>query len=220
MTTLRQHIINIAKEKGFNSLTDFINHWIQSGRKFDEIAPWLQLEYGIVFNTKNYAWRLLRDYLTIPYSVEDQFWYKWDAIAKVKGFQNARHMIQMFRNRKLCLTEIAEELGMSSNHASQIIRHILHGRQVTTDTSKRKYHHHHRWLGGKPGPKTKDRDGISNSHTREHWRKMLDEFGFRSLRDAVDKLRRHQKLNYTEMAQLFGVTARDFRLRRQRAKLI
>lgn len=207
--TLRKKIGKIAKEKSFNNITEFINAWIQKGETFKSLQESLQLEYDIICLPQE-IWLLLRNYLTIPYGYEDQFWYRWDAIAKVKGFENAYQMAQNFKRKKLCLREIAEELGTHIGYAHKLMRRLSQIRINGQIVPKRTYTKRNRW------EKTKDRNGFSQQSCRDKWKEKLTQFGFKSFREAVWKLRR-EKLSYREMAKLFGISERLFLYRRRRA---
>lgn len=211
--TLKEQVMQTAKEQGFNSITDFINAWIQSGETFKSLHDWLQLETGIERQDKTKVWKTFRDFLTIPYGYDDQLRYRWEAIAKIKGFKDIDHMVQTLKNRKLCLREMAEELGTSYHRAGNLLKRLsLCKFSSQKGGQKRRYIRHSHLLP------SKDRDGITSKKCRDHWRNKLAEYGFRSLKDAIQRLKR-KKLTYGQMAQLFGVTYRDFLYRRRRAGL-
>lgn len=211
MSTFRQQIRKVSKEEGFKSVEDFINAWVRGGQTFQSLHEWLTLEKGIT-RCKATVWNTMRDYLTIPYSSEDQFWYRWEAIAKAKGFKDPKHMIHIFRQRKLCLEEMAEELGVTPNMTPRLIQHLLLNRVEGKIIPKRKYKTRRKFK------MSRDRDGISFKETRERWRAKLQALGFRSLKDAVWKLKK-RGLKKKEMAKVLGVSVRGFRFRMRRAGL-
>jgi hypothetical protein len=208
--TTKDIIIRLAKEKKYNSITDFINSWIQSGETFKSLEDLLKLEYGIRCAHSGNVWKIARNYLTIPYESDDQFWYKWDAIARAKNFKDVQDMLQDFKNRNLHVTELAIELGCSSSTIVPLLRRLSRNRVKGQISSKRTYI--------KRSPFHKDRDGFCHKSARDRWCSKLEEYGFRSLKDAVWRLRK-KGLACKDMAKLFGVTKDDFQYRLRRAKI-
>jgi hypothetical protein len=200
----------IAETEGFTSLEEFVNEWVQSGETFASLREWLMLNKDMNIS-KTLIWKTLRKYLTIPYTHEDQFWYKWNAISKVKGFKNPKHMIEVLRKRKLCNAEMAEEIGVTSEALKPVIKHLLQERIEGKIIPKRKYERRYFKM-------SRDADGISFRDARDSWRKRLREYGYRSLKDAIWRLKR-KGYNLEDMAKLFGTTPRNFRYRRRRAGL-
>jgi len=210
MKALKDTVKRIAKEEGYKSITEFINAWIKGGETFYSLRDWLALEKGVDKHVVT-IWLLFRDHLTIPYGYEDQFWYKWDAVAKAKGFKDASHMVYIFRKRKLCLDEMAEEINLSRGSTAKTIKRLSQERAEGKIVPKRQYiRHQYR--------QSRDRNGISHKSRREVWRQKLAKYGFRSLRDAVWRFRK-RGMTYVEMAKLLEITDRDFRYRRRRAGL-
>jgi hypothetical protein len=200
----------IAETEGFTSLEEFVNEWVQNGGTFSSLQEWLMLNYSMEYCMAT-VWRILRNYLTIPYTHEDQFWYKWNAIAKAKGFKDPKHMIERLRKRKLCKEEIAEELGVIPSALNPIVKRLVQDRIEGHIVPKRKYER-------KKFKITQDKNGISFKKSRGRWREQLKKHGFRSLRDAIWRMKK-KGLNYIQMAEVMEVSIRGFRYRRRRAGL-
>lgn len=209
--TIKGHVIQLAKERGFTSLTDFINDWIKSGGTFSSLRVELRIKYDVDFYITA-IWKSCRPYLTIPYTPEDQFWYRWDSVARAKGFRDANHMIKVFQHRKYVIADYSEELGVIRKNIPPLVRRLAQERVEGKVVPKRSYRSRVRFI------RQRDKDGIVKGPDRAIWRQKLDGFGFKSLREAVWKLKR-KGLNYHQMAQIFGVSDRCFRQRRLRAGL-
>lgn len=210
MESLIKQLGPIVRAKGFKTITDFVNDWIKGGQTFSDLRDWLETEKGIKRSVSG-IWCSLRPYLTIPYEYEDQFWYKWDAIAQTKGFKNAGHMVHIFKKRKMPTEDIAKELGVGLEEGKKLIKHLSDERINGKIIPKRKYVR-------KKFKMNRDRNGISHHKRREFWRTKLKKFGFRSLRDAIWRLKK-RGYTYREMAKLFEVTIWDLKYRRKRAGL-
>jgi hypothetical protein len=212
MAGLKEEFKKVLKAEGFKTITDFINAWVQGGQTFDGLRDWLALTYGIDKDRVT-VWKTLRDYLTIPYSYEDQFWYKWDAVARSKKLNDARHMIQVFKKRQLSLDEMAEELGVKGGYGATLLIRRLSQERVNGKVVPRRQYIRHKFK------MSRDRDGITQKDRREVWRDKLAKLGFRSLRDAMWRLRQKRGLSYLEIAKIFEISVRDLRYRRRRAGL-
>jgi hypothetical protein len=212
MKGLREDIKKIAKQRGHKNITSFINAWIKDGQTFDNLRDWLELEYG-VNKCRVTVWNTLRGYLTIPYTWEDQFWYKWDSIARTKGFKDAGDMIHIFKKRPMSLAQISEELGLKESYRSSGLVHRLSQERINGKVVPKRQYIRHKFK------MSRDRDGITQKQTREAWGEKMKEHGFRSLRDAIWKLKKKRGFSFFEIAKLFNITTRDLLYRRRRAGL-
>ncbi len=212
MPTLVQRVKKIAKEEGFKSIEEFINAWISGGQTFQSLQEWLNLEKGMEVQRPP-VWIAFRPYLTIPYSHKDQFWYKWNAIAKAKGFKDPKHMVEVLRQRKLCQKEMAEELGIYPSAVRRVLTELSKDRIEGQVIPKRKY------VRKKIKYRvSRDKNGVAQKPSREDWQRRLKNHGFRSLKDAVWRLKKSgYKQEY--MANLLGISARGLRNRLKRAGL-
>jgi hypothetical protein len=165
------------KSEGWISITDFVNDWIKKGGTFQSLHQHLILK-DIVF-TKETIWANLRKHLTIPYDSPDYFWYKWDSIAKTKGFNSFLKLYEVYK-RKLTTAEMAIELGVDVRTV-EVLLNRMEGQ------NKRKGRH-------------KDEQGFCKTNVKEKWNKLLKEHGFDTLKEAWDK---HKSLR--ALARALGV---------------
>jgi len=208
--TLKQKIKQLAKEEGLKSITEFLNAWIESGETFTSLQERLLLEEDFEVG-KTWLWKVLRSYLTVPYDYDDQFWYKWNSIAKSKGYKNPKSMIETYQSR-FCNAEIAEELGVGIKTAPTLIKRLLQDRVDGKPIKRRKY------KSRIPKNPSMDRNGIVRKDSREEWNEKLKKYGFRSLRDAIWRMKK-RKMSYVEMARALDVKIRVLRSRRRKAGL-
>lgn len=212
---LLQQIKNIAEEEGFATITGFVNHWIQNGGSFYTLRDWLMLEKGLI-KSRITIWKSLRPFLTLPYSREDQFWYKWNSIAKAKGFKDIPDMVRKLNLKKTSRKQVAKEFAILITNVDKFVYSLAKKRKIYSGpqqiTQLRPY------IKKERHKVKRNKNGMVRCDSSKIWDDKLKKYGFRSLRDAVWRLRL-KKYNQTQMAQLFGVTARTFRNRLRRNDL-
>lgn len=197
-------ISKIQKEcKRGQSVKNFINNWIRSGETFKSLFQFL-ISKGVETN-KNSVWRTFRPMLTLPYLYENQFLYKWNSIAKTKGFVNAKQMITSWKEQKYTQAQIATELGLFTCNVGVVIEAILNDGKDFKPIRDLKH------------PKLRNKDGFSRRDFIEIWNKKFEEMGYENLRQAMDGME-NDGLNYSDMARKLGISPRAFRWRRRRIK--
>jgi len=190
----------LVKEEGFDTSSDFVDDWIANGGTFRTIYDFVLLK-GI--NVDKYTvWLNLRNYLTIGYGGEDAFWYKWDSLAKIRGKDSIVEWMNENRD-KLTTMEIAREFGVTLRPIEKLIVRIdkLGNKEV------KKYR------------KRKDSDGFTMTRTKERWLKMLNEKGYKTLREAFTDMI-NKGLTIEEMAYVFDTTKNTIRRRLKRAEFV
>jgi transcription initiation factor IIE alpha subunit len=118
-------------------------------------------------------------------------------------------MLETFANRKLVNDQIAEELGMDTRAIPNLLRKLRSKRMVGKLVEKRKYI---------MSTRRRDKNGIVVKKVRDKWEARIKELGFRSLKDALGRLKR-RGYTFVEIAEMFGVSVRLLRWRRKRARL-
>lgn len=197
-------IVEIKKEcKKGQSVENFINNWIRSGENFSSLFQFL-ISKGVETN-KNSVWKTFRSMLTLPYSYENQFLYKWNSVAKAKGFVNAKQMITSWKKQKYTQAQIAEELGLFPPNVAVIVNAILNDAK----TFKPPWDHKHL--------KIRNRDGFSQQNAIKNWNEKLEKVGYENLQKAIEGMK-NEGLNYTEMAKKLDISVRAFRHRRKRIR--
>jgi hypothetical protein len=191
----------LIENLGYKTITEFVNKWISDGETFKSIHEWLLLkgfefEYITIYNN-------LRKFLTIPYDTIDEYFYRWNGIAKAKGYKSVKQMISSLLG-KYTTKEILIELDVDRGTLRD-----LKFRLKEQETNPRK-----------PSNKKKQRtrDGFSRGSTSEKWRGIWESKGFRGFRDAIQKMRL-KGMSYKDISKEFGVTPRDLRIRLKAAKL-
>ena len=208
MPQYQEQLIKEVKKlcKREQTVENFIDLWIRSGETFKSLYQ-LLLSRGVETN-RNSVYKTFRSMLGLPYSTRDAFLYKWNAIARTKGFANAKQMIAFWKKQKYNNRQIAEELGRYPRGALNtkvLIDHILSdGTEIKTSKSH-------------PYPKKRNEGGFSRKDRAEEWLIKLNDMGFSTFREAVDTWK-SRGLNYTDMAKLIGISVRAFRWRRKRLK--
>lgn len=185
------------------SVENFVNNWIRSGESFDSLYQFL-ITRGVQTN-KNSVWRTFRPMLTLPYSYKDQFFYKWNAIAKTKGFVTAEQMITSWEEQKYTQKQIADELGLFASNVGPVIKAILDGGESFKAVRDLKH------------AKAQDEDGFSRRDFIEAWDEKLKKMGYENLRQAIEEMK-SEGLNYSEMGRSLGISPRAFRWRRRRIR--
>ena len=197
-------VSEIQKEcKKGQSVENFINNWFRSGENFGALYQFL-LAKGVQTN-KNSVYQTFRPMLTIRYLYKDQFFYKWNSIAKTKGFANAKQMILTWKELKYSNTQMAEELGLFASNLGPVIDAILEDGDTFKKPRNFKI------------PKTRNRDGFSAKDHIKLWDDKLKNMGYENLRQAIDDMK-SRGFNFSEMAKEFGISPRNFRWRRKRIK--
>lgn len=192
------------EEEGYTSITDFVNDWIKEGGTFRTLHEWTALRGAtVVYLT---LWTALRKYITVPYSGEDQFWYKWESVAKAKGYSSVETMVKSLR--KYTTAEIARELDIAPTYAKELMRRLSYSR-------KRKVPEKRKMKKAKP---FKTKEGFSREETRKKWEALLKEKKFRSLRHAL-RILRNKGLSFERIAKELGVAYTTLRMRMDRAKI-
>jgi hypothetical protein len=187
-------------ELGYKTITEFINKWISEGGTFQSISEWLLLR-GFEFKFIT-VYINLRKFLTIPYDIMDQYFYKWNAIAKSKDFDSAQQMVSSLLS-KYTINEITKELNTDRKTFKEL-RHRLSDPNAKPGKPKSKKH--------------KNRDGFARGSTSENWRSRWEEKGFKGLRDAIQKMRL-RGLDFKDIAREFNTTNRNLRYRMKSARL-
>ncbi len=189
------------KKEGFSSSREFINKWISDGSTFRNLHQRLNL-MGLEVSYVN-IWLKLRPLLTVPYQIKDGLWYKWDGIAKTKGFSGAEEMFKVYFTTKT-LKQIAEELGITYQRVKNLattLNEQTERLKDSPDITKRKRKMLNRGTSGIKYP------GIT-----EKWKEKLKEKGYTSLEEAVNALRT-KGLSHSEMAEFFEMSPKGLYLR-------
>ncbi len=186
------------------TVENFVNNWIHSGQSFNALYQFL-LSKGVETN-RNSVWSTFRPMLTIPYQYSNQFMYKWNAIAKTKGFVNAKQMITLWKKQKYTQILISQELGLNlcdSRHISSTIEEILNDGKSFKKGE------------GSHLPKAKNQDGFARQDRILVWREKLRSLGYESLREALERMET-KGMTFLEIAETLGITPRGLRWRKKR----
>ncbi len=191
------------EKEGYQTITAFVNDWIGGGGTFHGIYEWCLLRN---IEVKYLAlWMSLRRFLTIPYSYDDQFWYKWTAVAKAKGFDNTDQMVRNYL-RNFTTTEICKELDVSTKYVWDLIGRLRDKRHTPIPNKKR---------GNRPH---KDKEGFVRGPTKIKWKGMIQQIGFRTLKETVIRLR-EKELTYRQIAEKLGTNPSTLCLRLKQANI-
>ena len=194
----------ILKE-GYKNITEFVNKWIKDGGTFNTLYQWamikdLDFEYRTVYAT-------LRPYLTVPYDVPSSFWNKWNSIAQAKGFDDIDKLMEVYK-KKYTNTEMANELGVTTRTIEYLRIRMDGDRNLPM-----------RELVKGKRPSQRDANGFTKTDVKEKWNKILNEKGFKSLRDAADYYIKNN-ISPIQMAEDLGVTEKSLRGRMEKAGIL
>ena len=106
-----------------------------------------------------------------------------------------------------------EELGIRTTFLPHVLHRLSQERIEGQVVPKRKYTKRKKYTV------YRDKDGIACRNVREKWRKVFKTYGFRSLKDAMWKLR-VRGYRIEDMAKLFGVTLSTFKARVRLAGIV
>ena len=187
---------------GTEDIQAFINKWMLNGGNFNTLYQHLILR-GMEVRYQ-YVWKKLRPYLTVPYESKDQFLYKWDSLAKTKGFDDITKLMNNYAD-KYTSKEIADELGIGLSTAEKLRRRALSKNRGISPVKRKRVTH-------------KDKQGFHRSDYKAQWKARLEALGHTTIREAVYYLRRKGK-TFKQIAQALGVTDRCLRYRMKLAKI-
>ena len=196
----------LIKGEGYDDISKFVNDWISNGGTFKTLHQWLLLkDFNIVYFN---VWLNLRKYLTVSFDYDSSFKYKWDSIAKIKGYNTFEDLIKDYKS-KYTSAEMARELGITRRGLNYILTRLENEGKPFED----------RYKSNKSiGEKLVDKDGFTMTDTKEKWDKILKEKGYSSLTEAVTILN-SRGLNIPKMAEELGVTQKALRWRIQKADI-
>jgi len=197
--TFIQKFDALIKEKGFDTISNFVDDWIVNGGTFKTIHDLVLLND---INVNKYTiWLNLRDYLTVPYDGESAFWYKWNAVAKTRRKDTIVDWMSDY-GKNLTTYEISKELGVSVRQMEKLVARINKIRNKETKKFR----------------KAQDSDGFSMTHVKEKWLKKVNEKGYKTLREAIlDMI--NKGMDVDDMANEFEVTKRTMKDRINRANI-
>jgi hypothetical protein len=196
----------LIEEEGYDNITDFINNWIAKGESFESLRQWLILKG--VNTTYHNVWINLRQYLTAPFDCQSSYDYKWNTIAKTKGYVSLEEMIKDYKTR-LTSAEMAEELGITRRGLNYILCRI--------DNKGKPFEE--RYKGARSiGEKHKIEGGFTQISAKKRWEKIVKDKGYNSLTEAVTDM--HSKgMNTIKMAEELGVSPKSLKERIQKAEI-
>lgn len=175
----------LIKIEGFASITEFVNDWIYNGGTFKTMHDWILIKNIKI--DRYTVWLNLRKYLTIPYSQENAFWYKWNSIAKTKGNKSIADLVNKYK-KNLTTLEMSIELGTSVRTMEKLLFKI----NKLENKKTKKY------------SKIKNRDGFTKTNVKRKWEKILGEKGYKTLRNAIKDMQ-NKGMTTSEMAKELGV---------------
>jgi len=196
----------LIKEEGYDDISKFVNDWISNGGTFKTLHQWLLLkDFNIVYFN---VWLNLRKYLTVSFDYDSSFKYKWDSVAKTKGYDTFEDLIKDYQNKYTSI-EMANELGITRRGLNYILTRLRNEGKPFED----------RYKGdGKIGKKLVNEDGFTMTDTKEKWEKILRDKGFNSFTEAITILN-NRGMNIPKMANELEVTEKSLRWRIQKANI-
>ena len=202
-----QQFRELIEKEGYNDISKFVNDWISDGGSFRTLHQWVLLK-GVDVVYYN-IWLNLRKYLTVPFDYDSSYKYKWDSIAKTKGYDTFEELINDYKNKEYTSTEMARELGITRRGLNYILTRLKNEGKSWED----------RYKGdGKVGQKFVDKDGFTMTDAKEKWDRILKKKGYNSLTEAVTTLS-SRGLNIPRMAEELEVSEKALRWRIQKANI-
>jgi hypothetical protein len=196
-------------DKGYLNGRHFLNQWIKDGGTFKSLHEWL-LSQGLEYD-RYWVWLALRPLLTIPYNYDDAFIYRWNAIAKTKGFESAKSMFAYYTRKKYNKVKIAEIFDTTASNIVKIM-HKVRTHNLSISLRKRKQY-------SRKKRRMRSKDGFGKKDVQDKWSEKFKSFGnSRSLREVIWKMQR-KNMTPKEMAHVLGVDIRTLYYRLVKAKL-
>jgi len=196
----------LIAQAGYDNITDFINEWVTNGESFNTLQQWLALK-GIDMSYHN-IWINLRQYLTVPFDYQSSFDYKWDNIAKTKGFDSFEELINTYKGR-LTSAEMAEELGITRRGLNYLLRRMENKDKPFEDRYKSPQS-----MGVKP----KIEGGFTQITAKKKWEKIVKDKGYDSLSEAIADMQ-SKGMSIAVMANELGVSAKSLKERILKAEI-